>query len=80
MSRMVTFLGRESMNSTASATSFASMRLPAASASSSFAFGQSLMQRGYDRPGGDLADPDPVLDDLAPERMDERLTANFDAV
>ena len=51
MSRIVTFLGRESMNMTASATSFASMRLPDASASSSFALGQSLIRAVTTGPG-----------------------------
>ena len=70
---MVTLRGRVSMNSTASATSFGSIRRRSASASSSFSFGQSLEQRRDDRAGRDGADADAVLEDLAPQRVHEGL-------
>jgi hypothetical protein len=50
-SRIVTFLGRVSMNMTASATSFGSIRLPDASASSIFSCGQSLSRAVTTGPG-----------------------------
>src|SRR5690606_3450661 len=50
-SRMVTLRGRDSMNSTASATSFGCIRLPLASASSILAFGQSSSRAVTTGPG-----------------------------
>src|SRR5688500_6701656 len=50
-SRIVIFLGRVIMNSTAAATSFGSITSPAVNAASSFSFGQSLSRAVTTGPG-----------------------------
>ena len=77
---MFTLRGRVSMKSTASATSEGSISAPLALARSRFSLGQSLSSAEIDRAGGDLADADAVLVELAPHGVDEEPDRVLEAV
>ena len=76
-SRIVMRLGRVGMKSTAAATSLGSITWPAATAASSFSFGQSLGKAVTTGPGAIAPTPNPVFRDLSSDRMDEGLHRMF---